>query len=67
MLCIYLYIANKVPSANLQYKSDVFMEELKLRVYLQKNLSLTLHITKHCFDRMDRPQFFDRRRNKAFV
>ena len=53
---MYLYIANKLPSTNLQYKSDVFMEELKLRVYLQK--TLLGYITKHCFDRIDQPQFF---------
>ena len=53
---MYLYMANKLPSTNLQYKSDVFMEELKLRVYLQKKTYLA---TKHCFDRIDHPQFFD--------
>ena len=62
---MYLYIANKLPSTNLQYKSDVFMEELKLRVYLQK--ALLSYITKHCFDRIDQPQFFDMKKSKALV
>ena len=60
---MYLYIANKLPSTNLQYKSDVFMEELKLRVYLQKKPLLSF-ITKHCFDRIDQPQFFDMKKVK---
>lgn len=37
------------------------MEELKLHVYVKKPLTYN---TKHCFDRIDQPQFFDRKKIK---